>query len=207
MLAGMHAVELEAQLARSRPTSTPQIQIGLVDDLRTTALTILLSSWPSPGPPPHPPTPLTTPAGDKVVADGLVVESHGLVVDEASLTGESDPIKKNEEDPWCRSGTQVSRQAWCHKIRQHLRGSLRGSKKGGIRGIPREGLFPARESSSQCPFPSIAHNCLLLRGVPHAPRAVTAADRRPPPCAAIPCVLCPPPPKPCNRSARALARS
>ena len=31
------------------------------------------------------------------------------VVDEASLTGESDPIKKSpEEDPWCRSGTQVS---------------------------------------------------------------------------------------------------
>jgi magnesium-transporting ATPase (P-type) len=46
-------------------------------------------------------------AGDKVVADGLVVESYGLVVDEASLTGESDPIKKSEEDPWCRSGTQV----------------------------------------------------------------------------------------------------
>jgi Ca2+-transporting ATPase len=31
------------------------------------------------------------------------------VVDEASLTGESDPIKKSpDEDPWCRSGTQVS---------------------------------------------------------------------------------------------------
>jgi magnesium-transporting ATPase (P-type) len=41
------------------------------------------------------------------VADGLVLESYGLVVDEASLTGESDPIKKNESDPWCRSGTQV----------------------------------------------------------------------------------------------------
>ncbi len=31
------------------------------------------------------------------------------MIDEASLTGESDPIKKSpEEDPWCRSGTQVS---------------------------------------------------------------------------------------------------
>lgn len=31
------------------------------------------------------------------------------VVDEASLTGESDAIKKSpEEEPWCRSGTQVS---------------------------------------------------------------------------------------------------
>jgi magnesium-transporting ATPase (P-type) len=52
----------------------------------------------------HPPP---TPPGDKIIADGLVLESHGLVIDEASLTGESDPIKKNEEDPWCRSGTQV----------------------------------------------------------------------------------------------------
>lgn len=47
--------------------------------------------------------------GDKIIADGVVVQSFGLVVDEASLTGESDPIKKNEDDPWCRSGTQVSR--------------------------------------------------------------------------------------------------
>uniref|UniRef100_A0A383WGV1 Calcium-transporting ATPase n=1 Tax=Tetradesmus obliquus TaxID=3088 RepID=A0A383WGV1_TETOB len=46
--------------------------------------------------------------GDKIIADGLVVDSYGLVVDEASLTGESDPIKKHAEDPWCRSGTQVS---------------------------------------------------------------------------------------------------
>lgn len=39
------------------------------------------------------------------------VSSHSLqqVVDEASLTGESDPIKKSpDEDPWCRSGTQAS---------------------------------------------------------------------------------------------------
>ena len=33
-------------------------------------------------------------AGDKVIADGVVVASQGLVIDEASLTGESDPIKK-----------------------------------------------------------------------------------------------------------------
>lgn len=33
------------------------------------------------------------------------------MVDEASLTGESDPIKKSaEEDPWCRSGTQVRQE-------------------------------------------------------------------------------------------------
>ena len=49
--------------------------------------------------------------GDKIIADGIVIHSFGLVVDEASLTGESDPIKKNkEEDPWVRSGTQVRAQ-------------------------------------------------------------------------------------------------
>ena len=46
--------------------------------------------------------------GDKVVADGIVFDSQGLVIDEASLTGESDPIKKvPEDDCWVRSGTQV----------------------------------------------------------------------------------------------------
>ncbi|GFH20621.1 calcium-transporting ATPase, partial [Haematococcus lacustris] len=48
-------------------------------------------------------------AGDKVVADGIALESFGLVVDEASLTGEGDPIHKNrDEDPWVRSGTTVT---------------------------------------------------------------------------------------------------
>eukprot|EP00882_Tetradesmus_deserticola_P028259 GHRQ01031469.1.p1 GENE.GHRQ01031469.1~~GHRQ01031469.1.p1 ORF type:complete len:192 (+),score=37.16 GHRQ01031469.1:270-845(+) len=47
--------------------------------------------------------------GDKVVADGIMIDGFHLVIDEASLTGESDPIKKiPEEDPWVRSGTQVS---------------------------------------------------------------------------------------------------
>jgi magnesium-transporting ATPase (P-type) len=41
--------------------------------------------------------------GDKIIADGILIETFGLIIDEASLTGESDPIKKNvEEDPWCR---------------------------------------------------------------------------------------------------------
>ncbi len=36
------------------------------------------------------------------------MQVHGLVVDEASLTGESDPVKKGPGDePWVRSGTQV----------------------------------------------------------------------------------------------------
>lgn len=47
--------------------------------------------------------------GDKVLADGILINSFGIVLDEASLTGESDPIKKTaDEDPWIRSGTQVS---------------------------------------------------------------------------------------------------
>lgn len=48
-------------------------------------------------------------AGDKVVADGYVTQSFGLTLDEASLTGESDPAKKAiDTDPWVRSGTQVT---------------------------------------------------------------------------------------------------
>ena len=48
--------------------------------------------------------------GDKIIADGYVIEAHMLVVDEASLTGESDPVKKGappKVEPWVRSGTQV----------------------------------------------------------------------------------------------------
>lgn len=51
--------------------------------------------------------------GDKVVADGVEIDGHGLVIDEASLTGESDPIKKLPDgDFWCRSGTQVRTASW-----------------------------------------------------------------------------------------------
>lgn len=46
--------------------------------------------------------------GDKVVADCIVIESFGLILDEASLTGEAEGIKKDRvADPWVRSGTQV----------------------------------------------------------------------------------------------------
>ena len=50
----------------------------------------------------------------QVIADGLVIESFGLVIDEASLTGESDPMHKGPKDPWCRSGTQVHASALQH---------------------------------------------------------------------------------------------
>ncbi|PNH12838.1 Calcium-transporting ATPase PAT1 [Tetrabaena socialis] len=47
--------------------------------------------------------------GDKLIADGIVIDAQGLVIDEASLTGESDPIKKDAvNDPWVRSGTTVN---------------------------------------------------------------------------------------------------
>ena len=42
-----------------------------------------------------------------MIADGLVIEAFGLVIDEASLTGEADPMHKGPKDVWCRSGTQV----------------------------------------------------------------------------------------------------
>lgn len=44
----------------------------------------------------------------QVTADGLYITGHGLVVDEASLTGESEPRRKNEERPFIRCGTQAS---------------------------------------------------------------------------------------------------
>jgi Ca2+-transporting ATPase len=46
--------------------------------------------------------------GDQIVADGYVFESRGLVADESSLTGESEPLHKGPEDPWCKAGTQVT---------------------------------------------------------------------------------------------------
>ena len=46
--------------------------------------------------------------GDKITADGIVIESNNMVIDEASLTGESEPIKKGQKDPFCRAGTAVS---------------------------------------------------------------------------------------------------
>lgn len=46
--------------------------------------------------------------GDKLVADGYCLESNALVIDEASLTGEADPVRKGPADPWIRSGTQVN---------------------------------------------------------------------------------------------------
>lgn len=46
--------------------------------------------------------------GDKIPADAQVVDSHNLEVDEAILTGESEPVAKNDDDE-IYSGTVVSR--------------------------------------------------------------------------------------------------
>ena len=45
--------------------------------------------------------------GDLLPADGVVVQSNDLKVDESSLTGESDLVKKGEKDPLLLAGTHV----------------------------------------------------------------------------------------------------
>ncbi|KAK1379966.1 Calcium-transporting ATPase [Heracleum sosnowskyi] len=47
-------------------------------------------------------------SGDQVPADGLFAEGHSLVIDEASMTGESDPVEVNhDKNPFLLSGTKV----------------------------------------------------------------------------------------------------
>jgi Ca2+-transporting ATPase len=46
--------------------------------------------------------------GDEIPADGLVFASHNMKVDESSMTGESDAIKKNDNEPFLISGTPVT---------------------------------------------------------------------------------------------------
>lgn len=44
-------------------------------------------------------------SGDLLPADGIIIQSNDLKIDESSLTGESDHIKKNEAtDPMLLSG-------------------------------------------------------------------------------------------------------
>lgn len=45
--------------------------------------------------------------GDKIVADGVLAKGFNLVVDEAALTGESEPLNKGDGDVWCMSGSEV----------------------------------------------------------------------------------------------------
>ncbi|WOL01655.1 calcium-transporting ATPase 1, plasma membrane-type-like isoform X1 [Canna indica] len=45
--------------------------------------------------------------GDQVPADGLFISGFSLLIDESSLTGESEPIIVNEDNPFLLSGTKV----------------------------------------------------------------------------------------------------
>ena len=47
-------------------------------------------------------------SGDKIPADGYFVSANALGIDESALTGESIVIRKNEVDPWFRSGSVVT---------------------------------------------------------------------------------------------------
>lgn len=46
--------------------------------------------------------------GDVVPADGVIVQNNDLKIDESSLTGESDMVKKGDKDPSLYSGTHVT---------------------------------------------------------------------------------------------------
>ncbi|CAI5499993.1 unnamed protein product [Closterium sp. Naga37s-1] len=45
--------------------------------------------------------------GDQVPGDGLLVSGHSLTIDEASMTGESDPMHKDSKRPYLLSGCKV----------------------------------------------------------------------------------------------------
>ncbi|KAL5546366.1 hypothetical protein UlMin_006053 [Ulmus minor] len=45
--------------------------------------------------------------GDQVPADGIFVSGYSLVIDESSLSGESDPVNVYDEKPFLLSGTKV----------------------------------------------------------------------------------------------------
>ena len=62
--------------------------------------------------------------GDKITADGIVIDSNNMVVDEASLTGESEPIRKGSKDMFCRAGTTVSPCTACLSMHARRQGSV-----------------------------------------------------------------------------------
>ena len=51
--------------------------------------------------------------GDLLPADGILIQSNDLKVDEAAMTGESDHVKKGENtDPMLLSGKTVFLASW-----------------------------------------------------------------------------------------------
>ena len=54
--------------------------------------------------------------GDLLPADGIILQSNDLKIDESSLTGESDIVKKGtDKDPMLLSGT-VCTQAYINNV-------------------------------------------------------------------------------------------
>lgn len=54
------------------------------------------------------PTPISVKYGDLLPTDGIVLQSNDLKIDESSLTGESDLVKKSVvRDPMLLAGTHV----------------------------------------------------------------------------------------------------
>lgn len=52
---------------------------------------------------------LCVPPGDLLPADGVLLQGNDLKIDESSLTGESDHVKKTQEkDPMLLSGQETS---------------------------------------------------------------------------------------------------
>ncbi|CAM6129429.1 unnamed protein product [Calypogeia fissa] len=45
--------------------------------------------------------------GDQIPGDGLLVKGHSLIIDESSMTGESEPMPKDDERPFLLSGCKV----------------------------------------------------------------------------------------------------
>jgi len=70
--------------------------------------------------------------GDKITADGIVIDSNNMVVDEASLTGESEPIKKGSKDMFCRAGTTVSPRTACLSMHARTHATNRDAARNGM---------------------------------------------------------------------------
>eukprot|EP00123_Amoebidium_parasiticum_P009347 comp19411_c0_seq1/m.22487 comp19411_c0_seq1/g.22487 ORF comp19411_c0_seq1/g.22487 comp19411_c0_seq1/m.22487 type:complete len:1074 (-) comp19411_c0_seq1:497-3718(-) len=88
--------------------------------------------------------------GDGVCADGLVLQSADLRVNESSLTGESDELKKNkDESPFVYAGTQVTQG--CGRFLVCCVGP--NSQLGII-----HGLIAGGDSEKAPPRPSVNHN-------------------------------------------------
>ena len=63
--------------------------------------------------------------GDLLPVDGIILQSNDLKIDESSLTGESDQVKKGTDvDPMLLSGTHVMEGTWpmssLHNVNKQL---------------------------------------------------------------------------------------